>query len=77
MLETLDDSNLIKRYRLDRAGIMFVVNLIRDVITSPTQRHNAITAEMKVIATLRFLATGKKSRFLWMSTLCRLTKEHS
>ncbi|KAK0132297.1 putative nuclease HARBI1 [Merluccius polli] len=39
--------------------IMFVVDLIRDALTSPTQRHNAISPEMKVITTLRYLATGK------------------
>ena len=59
ILQTLDDSELIKRHRLDRAGIMFVVDLIRDALTSPTQRHNAISLEMKVITTLRYLATGK------------------
>ena len=52
ILQTLDDSELMKRYRLDSAGIMFVVDLIRDALTSPTQRHNAIPPEMKVITTM-------------------------
>lgn len=59
ILQTLNDSELIKRYGLERAGIMFVVDLIRDALTSPTHRHNAISPEMKVITTLRYLATGK------------------
>ena len=59
ILQTLDDSELMKRYRLDRAGIMFVVDHIKDALTSPTQRHNAISPEMKVITTLTYLATGK------------------
>ncbi|XP_048852793.1 putative nuclease HARBI1 isoform X2 [Brienomyrus brachyistius] len=59
ILQTLNDHELIKRYRLDHDGIMFVVELIRDALTSPTQRSNAITPEMKVITTLRYLATGK------------------
>lgn len=59
VLQTLDDRELLRRYRLDRAGIMFVVDLLRDAITSPTRRHNAITPEAKVITTLRYLATGK------------------
>ena len=42
ILQTLDDSELMKHYRLDHAGIMFVVDLIRDALTSPTQHHNAI-----------------------------------
>lgn len=59
VLQTMDDSELLRRYRLDRAGIMFVTDLIRDALTSPTQRRNAIAPEMKVITTLRYLATGK------------------
>uniref|UniRef100_A0A3P9BWJ3 Putative nuclease HARBI1 n=1 Tax=Maylandia zebra TaxID=106582 RepID=A0A3P9BWJ3_9CICH len=59
VLQTLDDRELLRRYRLDRAGIMFVVDLLRDAITSPTRRHNAITPKTKVITTLRYLATGK------------------
>ncbi len=39
---------LIRRYTLDRAGIMLVTDLIRDTLTSPTPRRNAIAAEMEV-----------------------------
>lgn len=59
VLQSMDDCELIKRYRLDRAGIMFVTDIIRDKLTSPTQRRNAIAPEMKVIGTLRYLSTGK------------------
>ncbi len=59
MLHTMHDSELIRRYTLDRAGIMFVTNLIRDMLTSPTLRRNAIAPEMDVITTLTYLATGK------------------
>ena len=38
---------------------MFVVELVRQDITSPTNRNKALTAEHKVLLTLRFLATGK------------------
>ncbi len=48
-----------KRYRLDRAGIIFVSDLVRDVISPVTLRSNAFSAELKVAMTLRFLATGK------------------
>ncbi len=58
MLQTMDDSELMRRYRLDRAGIVFVSDLIREKLTSPTQRRNAIAPEMKIITTLRYLATG-------------------
>ncbi len=59
VLQTMDDSELMRRYRLDRAGIVFVSDLIREKLTSPTQRRNAIAPEMKIITTLRYLATGK------------------
>ncbi len=59
MLHTMHDSELIRRYTLDRAGIMFVTDLIRDMLTSLTLRRNAIAPEMDVITTLTYLATGK------------------
>ncbi len=52
-------SQLIRRYILDRAGIMFVTDLIRDTLTSLTPHRNAIAPEMDVISTLTHLATGK------------------
>ncbi len=39
MLHTMHDSELIRRYTLDRAGIMFVTDLIKDMLTSPTPRR--------------------------------------
>lgn len=54
-----DDSELVKRYRLDRGGILLVTDFVRGAITPPTNRSNAISAEMKVLTTLRYLATGK------------------
>ncbi len=54
MLHIMHYSELTRRYRLDRAGIMFVTDL-----TSLTPRRNAIAPEMDVISTLTYLATGK------------------
>jgi len=59
VLRELSDEELIKRYRLNRAGILFVTDLVRDALQSDSKRSRALTAEMKVIITLRFLATGK------------------
>ncbi len=62
MLHTMHDSELTRHYTLDRAGIMFVTGLIKDTLTSPTQRRNAIASEMDVISsltTLTYLATVK------------------
>ena len=59
VLETMEDCELIKRYRLNCEGIKLVVELVRDAITSPTNRNNPISPEIKCLATLRYLATGK------------------
>ena len=59
VLETMEDRDLIKRYRLNREGIQLVVELVRDAIISPTNRNNPISPEIKCFATLRYLATGK------------------
>ncbi len=44
----MHDSELIRRYTLDGAGIMFVTDLIRDTLTSLNRRRNAIVPEMEV-----------------------------
>ncbi len=62
MLHTIHDSELIRHFTLDRAGIMFVTDLIKDMLTSLTLRRNAIVPEMDVITTLTtltYLSTGK------------------
>ena len=59
ILNIYNDAVLVKRYRLDRAGILLVTDFVRDAITPPTGRSEAIPAELKVITTLRYLATGK------------------
>ncbi len=60
MLHTMHDSQLIRYYILNRAGIMFVTDLIKDMLTSPTPLRNAIVPEMDVITKLTYLATGIK-----------------
>ena len=59
VLNAFNDAELIKRYRLDREGILFVTNLVREALSSETSRSNPLTPEMKVIITLRYLAIGK------------------
>ena len=59
VLNELSDAELVKRYRLDRQGILFVTDLVREELQSPTARNKALTPEMKMIITLRYLATGK------------------
>ncbi len=55
----MHDSELIRHYTLDHAGIMFVTDLIWDTLTSQTPRRNVIEPEMDIISTLTYLATGK------------------
>ncbi len=50
----MHDSELIRRYTLDRAGIMFVTDLIKHMLTSLTLRWNATAPEMDVITTLTY-----------------------
>ncbi len=55
----MHDSEVIRPYKLDRAGIMFVTDLIKDLLTSPKARRNAIAPEIDVIPTLTYLVTGQ------------------
>lgn len=59
VLNEFSDAELVKRYRLDREGILFVTDLVREALASDTKRRQPLTPEMKVIITLRYLATGK------------------
>ncbi len=61
-----DDRELIRRYRLDRAGIVFVTDLIRYTQTSPTQRRN----ESSLITTLRYLSM-QRWWFGSVTTFCK------
>ncbi len=47
MLHTMHGSELIRRHTLDRARIMFVTDLIRDMLTSQTPRRNVLAPEME------------------------------
>ncbi|XP_045127566.1 putative nuclease HARBI1 [Portunus trituberculatus] len=53
------DAELIRRYRLDRAGTVAVTDLVRNELHSQTSRNKALPPELKVAITLRYLATGK------------------
>jgi len=59
VVNELSDEEPVKRYHLNRAGILFVTNLVRASLQCGTKRNHALTAEMEAIITLRFLATGK------------------
>jgi len=54
-----NDAELLKRFRLDRSGIIAVTDLVRDKLQSKTERNRPLSPETKVAITLRYLATGK------------------
>ena len=57
-LQSYTDFELRSRYRFGRESIMYIVDLIADEITPDTNRNHAVSAEMQVLITLRFLASG-------------------
>lgn len=50
VLNYLSDAELM-RFRLNRAGIIFVTDLVHENLTSRTARNQAITPEINVIVT--------------------------
>ncbi len=58
-MHTMHDSELIRCYTLDGAGIMFVTDLIRDTLTSAHKCHSARNGRNHTLTTLTYLATGK------------------
>ena len=47
-LEDFDDDELRRRYRFDREGILYIIDLMRDELTHDTQRSLACTPELQV-----------------------------
>ena len=57
-LDTYTDSKLRSRYRFGREAIWYIVDLVADKIAPDMNRNHAVSAEMQVLITLRFLASG-------------------
>ena len=57
-LESYTDCELRSRYRFGRRAINYIVELVAAEITPNTNRNHAVSAEMQVLVTLRFLASG-------------------
>ena len=47
-LDTLNDEELIARYRFPRRSIMEITDLVRDLVERPTNRSHAIPAHIQV-----------------------------
>ncbi len=52
-------TELIRRYTLDRAGIMFVTDLIKDMVNIPDTAQKCHSTRITTLTTLTYLATGK------------------
>ncbi|XP_045111044.1 putative nuclease HARBI1 [Portunus trituberculatus] len=59
IFDQYDNAEFKRRFRVDRAGIVFVTDLVRPAIANLTKRSCAVSAEMKVALLLQYLATGK------------------
>ena len=71
----MEDCQLIRRYRLNHGGITLVVNLVRDAITSPTNRNNYQSGGEMFGNTLLFdnrkNATLQCRQFRNIATICQ------
>lgn len=56
--DVFDEPQLLEHFRFGRDGIMFIVDTLRADIEPRRKHTNAVFAELKVFATLQFLATG-------------------
>ena len=57
-LQTMTDDALLKKYRMDRAGIEHLCQELQDDLVRPTRRSNALSVSTQVLAALRYFATG-------------------
>ena len=58
-MEEYYNDELLKRFRLDREGILFVRDIVREALNPPTNRSKSLLPELKVALTLRCLGTGE------------------
>ena len=58
-LQSYTDSELRSRYRFGKEAInYYIVDLVAEEITPDTNRYHAVSVEMQVLITLRFLVSG-------------------
>lgn len=57
-LDMYEDHELYARYRFDREGVIFIAGLLGNRLRPMSARSYAVPGLYKVMATLRFLATG-------------------
>ncbi len=57
-LEVYDDEELRRRYRFRRETIVFLVQMIGNMLIHPTRRNHALPPLLQITIALRFLACG-------------------
>lgn len=58
LLDTFTDTEIRDRYRFDRDNIRWICDWLRDDLQRPTNRNHALSVEIQVLVSLRFLASG-------------------
>jgi len=58
LLATLNDCELRRRYRFDKASIIYITDLIRADILHESSRSHSLCPEIQVMAALRYLGTN-------------------
>ena len=59
VMNTSSDTDLVTRYKLNHAGVLYVIDLMKGVLQRATLRSHALTPHIKVLITLRYLTTEK------------------
>ena len=57
-LDTYNDQELIKKYRLSRPMILYLIDTLEDDLSPTTIRNKAIPASLQIFISLRVLASG-------------------
>ncbi|XP_045194322.2 putative nuclease HARBI1 [Mercenaria mercenaria] len=57
-INTLTNAELVDRYRLDRDGILYLHESLKDILDPATNRNNSVSSLHQILITLRYYATG-------------------
>ena len=57
-LEMYNDTDMFKKYRFDRRGVMYLIDRLGGQLQHNTRRNHAMPPRLQVFIALRFFATG-------------------
>ena len=58
LLDNFTEAEIHDRYRFTRPSIQYIIDLVEDDLRRPTFRNHALSVEIQVLVSLRFLASG-------------------